>query len=89
MAVQPIGTSELGPGGKEIHHGNTVAAWVGCVIIFVGFVVGGVAFPAKSLPLFIGGCALVVIGFVTGGILHLMGFGQRVKEPSQGVTGGN
>jgi hypothetical protein len=89
MAVQPIGTSELGPGGKVIHHGNTVAAWAACATIFTGFVVGGVAFPANSLPVFIVGCALVVVGAVTGWVLKLLGFGQSSRVASSAATTGD
>ena len=59
------------------NHGNTPAAWTAVTIIFVGFVVGGVAFPMGSMPLVVVGAVLVVVGGIVGKVMQMMGMGQK------------
>lgn len=58
-------------------HGSTPAAWTAVTIIFVGFVVGGVAIVAGSVPLTGAGAAVIVAGAVVGKVMQMMGMGQK------------
>lgn len=61
-----------------VHHGNTLAAWVGSSIALVGFIVAGVAF---ILPGGINwavmwvGFAIVGVSAVVGLVMRNMGYG--------------
>ena len=47
---------------KHVHHGRTVAAWVGTTIAMVAFIVGGIAVVVQNWPLFWASAALLVAG---------------------------
>ncbi|MGO3151330.1 MAG: HGxxPAAW family protein [Galactobacter sp.] len=61
-------------------HGNTPAAWIMFLIIFIGFVVSCVAFTIPNWVLFWAGGVVVVLGLVVGGILKAAGFGVGGKR---------
>ncbi len=48
--------------GKHVHHGRTVAAWVGTIIASVAFVIGGIAVVIQNWPLFWAAVGLLVVG---------------------------
>jgi hypothetical protein len=60
------------------HHGNTPAAWTAVTIMFVGFLIAGLALPFGLPWLFFVGIAVVVIGAVTGKVMQMMGMGSDV-----------
>jgi hypothetical protein len=71
------------------NEGSSPAAWTAVSIIFLGFVIGGVAIPLKSLPMVIVGGVVVVAGAVVGKVMQVMGFGEnagRVTEIAHTVT---
>jgi hypothetical protein len=59
-------------------HGNTPAAWTAVTIMFVGFLVSGIAVPLELPWLFFVGLAVVVLGAVVGKVMQMMGMGQTV-----------
>lgn len=59
-------------------HGNTPAAWTAVGIMFVGFLVSGIALPLESPWLFFIGLAVVVAGAVVGKVMQMMGMGSTV-----------
>ncbi|MGH8893163.1 MAG: HGxxPAAW family protein [Actinomycetes bacterium] len=59
-------------------HGNTPAAWTAVTIMFVGFLVGGIALPLEMPWLFFVGLAVVAAGAVVGKVMQMMGMGNTV-----------
>ena len=69
-------------------HGNTPAAWTAVSIMFVGFLISGIALPLELEWLFFVGLAVVVLGAVVGKVMSMMGMGSTVTykdEPRPGV----
>jgi hypothetical protein len=56
-------------------HGNTPAAWTAVSIMFVGFLIGGLALPIKAPWLFFVGLGVVALGAVVGKVMSMMGMG--------------
>ncbi len=76
------------------NHGNTPAAWTAVTIMFVGFVVAGIALPVAQPWLFFVGIGLIVLGVVVGKVMQMMGMGQTVTykdeaAPEYGSTHGD
>lgn len=70
-------------------EGSSPAAWTAVTIIFLGFLVGGLAIPLKSLPAVIVGGVIIVAGGIVGKAMQAMGFGvdgKQVTEISHAVT---
>ena len=61
-----------------------MAAWTAVAIMLVGFVVGGLAFPLNSAPVFWVGVGIVVLGAIVGKVLQAMGYGQAAPEVAEG-----
>ena len=61
--------------GKHVHHGRTVAAWVGTTAAMVAFIVGGVAVVVQNWPLFWASAGLLVLGLIATKVLQVMGYG--------------
>lgn len=61
------------------NHGSTPAAWTAVIICIVGFAVGGVSLPMKSVPLFVVGAAFAVASPFIGKVMHVMGLGNSAK----------
>ena len=63
--------------GHQVGHGNTVAAWTGVIIAFIGFLV---LIPAVIMPnAIIGviGSVIILASPVVGKVLQVMGYGQK------------
>jgi hypothetical protein len=60
------------------HHGNTPAAWTAVTIMFLGFLISGVALPLALPWLFFVGLGIVVLGVVVGKVMQMMGMGSTV-----------
>ena len=66
-------------------HGHTPAAWTAVIVIFIGFVVGGIAVMMLNWPLFwLGGVGLIVVGGVVGKVMQMMGLGQSERPVTAG-----
>ena len=63
--------------GKHVHHGRTLAAWVGSVIGLAAFVVGGIAVVFQIWWLFWGCVGLAVVGLIVTVVLQRMGYGAH------------
>jgi len=60
-------------------HGNTPAAWTAVAIMFVGFLLSGLALPFELPWLFFVGLVVVVLGAVVGKVMSMMGMGNTVS----------
>ena len=59
-------------------HGNTPAAWTAVAIMFVGFLISGLALPFELPWLFFVGLVVVALGAVAGKVMSMMGMGSAV-----------
>jgi hypothetical protein len=59
-------------------HGNTPAAWTAVTIMFVGFLLSGLALPLELPWLFFVGLGVVALGAVIGKVMQMMGLGSTV-----------
>lgn len=59
-------------------HGNTPAAWTAVGIMFVGFLLSGIALPLEMPWLFFVGLGVVALGAVVGKVMSMMGMGSTV-----------
>ena len=59
-------------------HGNTPAAWTAVTIMFVGFLLSGIALPMEAPWLFFVGLGIVALGAVVGKVMQMMGLGHTV-----------
>lgn len=62
---------------KNVHHGRTMAAWVGTAIAMVGLVVGGIAVIMQNWPMFWVGVALLVVALIATKALQSLGHGAN------------
>lgn len=78
-SAQPDG-AQLVEFHERYHHGRSPAAWTCVTIIFVGFLIGGLALVFNNWSTFwIGGVAVIVIGGIVGKVMQLMGYGQEIR----------
>jgi len=61
-------------------HGNTPAAWTAVSIMFLGFLISGIAVPWEKPWLFFVGLAVVVGGAVVGKVMQMMGMGSTATH---------
>ncbi|HTE72119.1 MAG TPA: HGxxPAAW family protein [Actinomycetes bacterium] len=59
-------------------HGNTPAAWTAVAVMFLGFLLSGLALPLELPWLFFVGLGVVVLGAVVGKVMQMMGLGNTV-----------
>jgi fatty acid desaturase len=79
-SAQPAG-AQLVEFHERYHHGRSPAAWTCVTIIFVGFVIGGLALVFNNWPTFwIGGVGVIVLGAIIGKVMELMGYGQELRD---------
>lgn len=64
---------------NEPGHGNSPAAWIGVVIMLLGFAVGTVAFFLEIVPVVWVGVGIIVFGLLAGLVAAKLGYG--VKGP--------
>lgn len=60
-------------------HGNTPAAWTAVGIMFLGFLLSGIALPLELPWLFFVGLGVVALGAVVGKVMSMMGLGSTVS----------
>ena len=61
--------------GKPIHHGQTLAAWVGSLTAMVAVIIGGFGVVFQNWLVFGIGAALLVVAGIAGLVLQKMGHG--------------
>lgn len=83
-AADPSGTAQRSnvsdPGGereKPIHHGQTMAAWVGSLTAMVAVIIGGFAVVFQNWVVFGVAVALLVLAGVAAMVLQKTGHGAR------------
>lgn len=59
-------------------HGHTPAAWTAVGLMFLGFLIAGIALPLALPWLFFVGIGVVVLGAVVGKVMQMMGMGHNV-----------
>ena len=62
---------------KHVHHGRTLAAWVGTTIAMVAFILGGIAVIIQNWTLFWVCVALLVVAVIATKVLQVMGHGAH------------
>jgi hypothetical protein len=62
---------------KHVHHGRTLAAWVGTTVAMVAVIVGGIAVVVQNWPLFWASVGLLVVGLIATKVLQVMGYGAN------------
>jgi fatty acid desaturase len=67
-------------------HGASMGSWLACLVIIIGFGVGGAAMIVWNWPLFWVGVGLVVLGCVIARAVHIM---DDVTEYGGGGAGGD
>ena len=60
-------------------HGHTAAGWTAMAIMFVGFLLSGLALPFSLIWLFFLGLVVVALGAVVGKVMQMMGMGNTVS----------
>ena len=60
---------------KHVHHGRTLAAWIGTTLALVAFILGGIAVVIQNWPLFWISAGLLVLGLIATKVLQVMGYG--------------
>ena len=70
-------TSPTNRRGKHIHHGRTLAAWVGSGLGMVAFVVGGIAVVLQNWTLFWVCVGLAAVALIVSVVLQRMGYGAH------------
>ena len=60
-------------------HGHTTAAWTSVTIMFIGFLISGLALPWALEWLFFVGLLFVALGAVVGKVMQMMGMGNTVS----------
>jgi VIT1/CCC1 family predicted Fe2+/Mn2+ transporter len=61
--------------GKHVHHGRTLAAWVGSTIGLVAFIIGAIAVVIPYWPLFWASVVLAAVALIVTVVLQRMGYG--------------
>ena len=77
MAGTAQHASQTAGHSKHVHHGRTVAAWVGTTIAMVAIVLGGIALVVQVWPLFWVGVGLLVVSLIATKVLQVMGHGAN------------
>lgn len=60
---------------KHVHHGRTLAAWVGTIVTSIAFVIGAIALVIGNWPLFWVAVVLIVLALIATVVLRKMGHG--------------
>jgi hypothetical protein len=68
--------SASGP-DKHVHHGRTLAAWVGSLLAMLATIMGGIGVLVQNWVLFWIAAAVMVVGVVSARILQATGHGAR------------
>ena len=72
--------------GSSEGHGASLGSWIACLIIIIGFVVGGVALIYWNWPVFWVGVGAIVVGCVVARAANIM---DDVTEYGGGGGGGD
>ena len=62
---------------KHVHHGRTLAAWVGSLVAMAAVLIGGVAVVIQNWPLFWASVGLLIAGLIATKVLQSKGYGAN------------
>ncbi|MDN6178099.1 MAG: hypothetical protein L0J08_06070 [Micrococcaceae bacterium] len=60
---------------EPVGHGNSIAAWTGVGIIFIGFLIGSISFALYAEVGVYIGVAIIILGLIAGLVMRIIGFG--------------
>ena len=63
--------------GRHVHHGRTLAAWVGSTIGLVAFIIGAFAVVFQKWPWFWAAVVLAAVALIVTVVLQRMGYGAH------------
>jgi multidrug resistance efflux pump len=66
-------------------HGASIGSWIACLVIIVGFVLGGIALIYWNWPLFWGGVGVTAVGVIMARAVNIM---EDVTEYGGGQSAG-
>ncbi|MGO2002745.1 MULTISPECIES: HGxxPAAW family protein [Micrococcaceae] len=78
MASNATVQTEHGPDPvltEPVGHGNSIAAWTGVGIIFLGFLVGCISFALHAEVGVYIGIVIIILGLIAGFVMRMIGFG--------------
>jgi hypothetical protein len=65
---------------KQVHHGNTPAAWTTVVLVTLAFTIGTLAIMFGNWPVFFGAVALLVVAGIVGKVMQMLGLGTIARR---------
>ncbi len=65
---------------KQIHHGNTPAAWTTVVLVTLAFTIGTLAIMFANWPVFFGAVGLLVVAGIVGKVMQMLGLGTIARR---------
>ncbi len=65
---------------KQIHHGNTLAAWTTVVLVTLAFTIGTLAIMFANWPVFFGAVGLLVVAGIVGKVMQMLGLGTIARR---------
>ncbi len=74
---QPAKVVQHDKPAKHVHHGRTLAAWVGSIVAMAAFIIGGIAVIIQNWPLFWASVGLFVLALIATKVLQVMGHGAH------------
>ena len=74
---QPASVAHHDRPAKHVHHGRTLAAWIGTTVAMLAFILGGIAVVMQNWTLFWVAAGILVLSIIATKVLQLMGYGAR------------
>ena len=65
---------------KQVHHGNTPAAWTTVVLVTLAFTIGTFAIMFANWPVFFGAVGLLVVAGIVGKVMQMLGLGTIARR---------
>src|SRR3954464_6872366 len=91
MTAKPSSKTFRGDSGSSTDniggHGASIKSWIACLIIVVGFLLGGAAMILWNWPMFWAGVAVVVVGSIVARAVQNKEDGREYGGQSRGGHG--
>ena len=65
---------------KQVHHGNTPAAWTTVVLVTLAFTIGTLAIMFANWPMFFGAVGLLAVAGIVGKAMQMLGLGTIARR---------
>ncbi len=72
--------AHLNAPAKQVHHGNTPAAWTTVVLVTLAFTIGTLAIMLANWPVFFGAVGLLVVAGIVGKVMQMLGMGTIARR---------